>query len=113
MQLNTDYQLRQVGQLYFLVPLKSSHATTDQILSLNETGAFLWNHLQQILYSHNSIQHKKAATDTPSLSFEELTQMLCDALQTEYDAAKEELLPDIYAFLNTLQKKKILYVSSI
>ena len=49
MQLHTDYQLRNIGTFYFLVPLKSDHPVIDQILTLNETGAFLWNSLQKIL----------------------------------------------------------------
>ena len=41
MQLHTDYQLRNIGTFYFLVPLKSDHPVIDQILTLNETGAFM------------------------------------------------------------------------
>lgn len=108
MRLNTDYQLRHIGRLFFLVPLKCDHAATQQILSLNETGAFLWQQLQAVFLKHLSIPEKKASTDSLSLSFEELTQMLCDALQAEYDVTKEEILPDILAFLDALQKKEIL-----
>ena len=45
MRLHTDYQLRNIGTFYFLVPLKSDHPVIDQTLTLNETGAFLWNSL--------------------------------------------------------------------
>ena len=38
MQLHTDYQLRNIGTFYFLVPLKSDHPVIDQILTLNETA---------------------------------------------------------------------------
>ena len=60
MRLHTDYQLRNIGTFYFLVPLKSDHPVIDQILTLNETGAFLWNSLQKILQKQHTVQPKKA-----------------------------------------------------
>lgn len=109
MPFHTDYQLRNVGTFYFLVPLQSEHPTTDQILTLNETGAFLWDNLQKILQDHWITQTKKATTDNASLpDTEELTRLLCDALQKEYEVTKEEVLPDVRAFLNSLTQKGIL-----
>ena len=103
MRLHTDYQLRNIGTFYFLVPLKSDHPVIDQILTLNETGAFLWNSLQKILQKQHTIQPKKATADN-----DELMQLLCHALQAEYDVTKDEVLPDVKTFLNSLTQKGIL-----
>ena len=89
MRLHTDYQLRNIGTFYFLVPLKSDHPVIDQILTLNETGAFLWNSLQKILQKQHTIQPKKATADNALLpDNDELMQLLCHALQAEYDVTK-------------------------
>ena len=109
MRLHTDYQLRNIGTFYFLVPLKSDHPVIDRILTLNETGAFLWNSLQKILQKQQIVQTKKTTADNAFLpDREELTQLLCDALQTEYDVTKDDVLPDVKIFLNSLTQKGIL-----
>lgn len=109
MRLHTDFQLRNIGTFYFLVPLKSDHPVIDQILTLNETGAFLWNSLQKILQKQHTVQPKKATADNALLpGNDELMQLLCHALQAEYDVTKDEVLPDVKTFLNSLTQKGIL-----
>ena len=56
-----------------------------------------------------TIQPKKATADNALLpDNDELMQLLCHALQAEYDVTKDEVLPDVKTFLNSLTQKGIL-----
>ena len=46
MKIKSGYVLREVVDLYVIIGTGSGAYRPDQIMSLNETGAFLWNILK-------------------------------------------------------------------
>ena len=46
MKIKSGYVLREVVDLYVIIGTGSDAYRPDQIMSLNETGAFLWNILK-------------------------------------------------------------------
>lgn len=80
MKLNENFVLRQVADLWVVLPLGEATVTFDGMLKLNETGVFLWQQLEQ-----GADQEK-----------------LIRALTNEYEVTVERAGKDVVAFLAKL-----------
>jgi hypothetical protein len=80
MKINENFVLRQVVDTYVVFPIGKATVDFNGMVTLNETGAFLWRCLEQ------------GAT----------RETLADALTGEYDVSREDALADIDAFLASL-----------
>ncbi len=83
---NPEFIYRRIVDESVLVPLHNNVADMNCIYTLNEIGAFIWEHL-----------------NTPVTSKE-----LEDALLLEYDAEPDELIRDLSDFLEELVSIKAL-----
>ena len=81
MKIKNDFVLRKVADSYVVVPVNSLTLDFNGVMNLNETGAFLFEQLQ------NGIEK------------EELVWKMLD----EYDVTEEKASADIDAFLNKLK----------
>ena len=74
MQQNENFTLRNIGDIYFIVPAaQTTFLSAGQMLTVNETGAYLWNCLKKsqtieelasILQSYYNIDYTMAFEDT-------------------------------------------------
>ena len=82
MYRNEEFLLRQAAGLTVIVPV--GHAAVDfpGMISVNETGAFLWQLLE----------------------CEQTDQSLAAALAEEYQVTQEQALKDVGAFLEQLER---------
>ena len=86
MKLKDGFLLRQVGGNHIVVPVGAQTVDFRCIITLNETGAVMWEKLKN-----------------------ECTQKdLVDALLAEYDVTEEIAAADVATFVNALQEKKLL-----
>lgn len=46
MRLKTDFTLREIAGDYIVIPTGENYLDFGAVISLNETGAFLWNQLK-------------------------------------------------------------------
>ena len=86
MQLKDGFLLRNVAGEYVVVPTGSSMVDFKAMISLNESGAFLWEHL---------------LTDTTK------EQLLKDLLE-EYDVDEKTATEDIEEFIKLLEANNLL-----
>lgn len=86
MKIKSGYMLRQVMDVYVVLGIGSEAYTPNQIMSVNETGAFLWGLLEK-------------GTEKPEL---------VDGLTKEYDVDAETADKDVDAFLNQLWEKALI-----
>ena len=82
MKIKTDFVLRQVASTWAVLPLHKDVLNFDGMLTLNESGAFLWKLLEQ-------------GADRETLT---------DAMTGEYDVSHQQALMDIDEFIAKLQK---------
>ena len=82
MQLNENFVLRQVADVWIVLPLGDATVSFDGMLKLNETGVFLWRQLEQ------------------GADLEKLIQ----ALTGEYEVTQERARADVIAFLEKLAR---------
>lgn len=76
-----------MGELYLLIPTGQALAADNRPLKLNESGAFLWEKLQ------NEVTEEE----------------LLDLLKAEYEGVSQEILEkDLANFLQTLRERKLL-----
>ena len=80
MKLKKDFVLRQVAGSWVVLPLGEESITFNGMLTLNETGAVLWQALEQGGDLH----------------------ALVDALTSEYDVSTQQAQQDAEAFLAKL-----------
>ena len=71
---------------YIVVPTGEDLVNFDAMITLNESGAFLWKLLLE----------------------EQTEEQLCDALCAEYDVSREQAMEDLQHFLKMLQSAKVL-----
>lgn len=81
MKLKKDYVLRQVADTWTVLPLGDAAVDFNGMLTLNSSGAMLWNVLEQ------------GGGE----------QELVDALTAEYDVSAERAAVDIQKFLDVLR----------
>ena len=82
MRIKESLFLRQIADTWAVLPLHKDVLNFDGMLTLNETGAFLWKRLEQ-------------GADRKDLA---------DALRGEYDVSLAEALADVDAFITKLVK---------
>lgn len=81
MKIKNDFVLRKVADSYVVVPVNSLTLDFNGVMNLNETGAFLFEQLQ------NGIEKE---------------ELVCKMLD-EYDVTKEKASADIDAFISKLK----------
>ncbi len=86
MKIKSSFILKQILDDYIVVPAGDELVNFDAMITLNETGAFLWKQLQE----------EKSEAD--------LVHSLCE----EYDVNEETAKEDITAFIHLLQQAKVL-----
>jgi hypothetical protein len=78
---------RKTGNEYVLVPVADNIADMNSVYTLNETGAFIWDHLDG----------KRTVEDVIGL------------LMNEYDVDKENAEDDVFSFIENLNKYLIIH----
>lgn len=87
MKIKEGFILREIAGSFVVVPVGQNLVDFSSMITLNETGAFLWN----------------------ALSEETSEEQLCQKLLSEYEGvSKEEALGDIRDFVKVLNEKNIL-----
>ena len=86
MKIKEGFLLREVGERTVVVPVGAQTVDFRCIMTLNESGAFLWRALLQ---------------DTS-------VDALTTALLAEYEVAAEKAAADVVAFVATLREKGLL-----
>ena len=86
MKIRSGYILRQVMDIYVVMGIGSEAYVPNQIMSVNETGAFLWGLLE------------KGAEK----------QELIDRMTKEYDVDPQTAEADVDAFLKQLREKALI-----
>ena len=85
MKIREGFILRQVLDIYAVIGVGSEAYMPNRIMSVNETGAFLWRMLE------NGAEKRE----------------LIDALLREYETDPQTAEKDVDAFLNELRDKKL------
>ena len=80
MKLNENFVLRQVADTWVVLPLGEASVDFNGMLTLNESGAMLWQALER-------------GADR---------EKLVDTLLAEYDVSREVAVSDVDAFLRKL-----------
>lgn len=86
MKIKDGFLLREVGERTVVVPVGAQTVDFRCIMTLNESGAFLWRELQQ------------------NTTVEALTSRLL----AEYEVAEDKAAADAAAFVATLREKGLL-----
>ena len=86
MKIRSGYMLRQVIDTYVIMGIGSGNYAPNQIMSLNETGVFLWKLME------NQVSK----------------QELIDALCKEYEVTHDVASADVEAFLTQLSTKGLI-----
>ena len=81
MKINENFVLRQIADTWVVLPLGDATLDFNGMMTLNETGSFLW-----------SILEKGCEQDE-----------LVNALLDEYDVTREQAEADVNEFLNKLR----------
>jgi hypothetical protein len=84
---STSIVTRKTGNEYVLVPITNNIADMNSVYTLNETGAFIWEH----------IDGKR--------SLEEII----DELTNEYDIDKQNAESDVLTFIDNMSKYLIIH----
>jgi hypothetical protein len=83
---STSVVTRKTGNEYVLVPVTGNIADMDSVYTLNETGAFIWDH----------IDGKRKVEE------------LIDYLVNEYDIDSETASTDVFSFIDNMSKYLII-----
>lgn len=86
MKIKENFLLKNIAGSYVVVPTGSELVDFNGMVTLNESGAFLWNLLKQ----------------------EQTAQSLATAMTEEYDVTAETAARDVEKFLDTLKKAELL-----
>ncbi len=83
MRIKDGFIIKQVVDTYVVVPVGENLVDFSAMISLNETGAFLWNNM------------------VSDVTEDELAEKMC----SEYNIDKETALTDIKDFVATLERQ--------
>ena len=86
LKLDKEYVLRQIGDDYVIVPVGKAALDLNGMITVNETGAFLWEQLVKGTSKEG----------------------LLETLMETYEVTQEEAERDIDEFLDVLYKNNIL-----
>ena len=84
--MKNKFLLREIAGEFLLIPLGSSSKQFNSIITMNETGAFIWRLLEK------------------GMSVQEVAR----ALTEDYDVSFDTAVSDNDKFINELQRKYIL-----
>ena len=87
MKISENYILREIAGEYIVVPTGSAAMDFKGLITLNDTGVFLWKLLQED---------------------DQTKESLLDALCEEYEAVREEGKKDIIEFLQKIRHEGML-----
>ena len=87
MKISENYILREIAGEYIVVPTGSAAMDFKGLITLNDTGVFLWKLLQED---------------------DQTEEGLLDALCEEYEAVREEAKADIEEFLQRIRSEGML-----
>lgn len=85
MKINDGFDLKQVADSYVIVPVGENIVDFSAMITINETGAFLWNLLLE-------------ETDIDALA---------DKVCSEYAIERDVALADVEEFIAVLKEKKV------
>jgi len=86
MKIQPGFTLKEVADSFVIVPTGANIVDFSAMITINETGAFLWNLLK-----------------------EDISEVeLCDRLCSEYDVDRETALSDVKDFTSVLKDKKVI-----
>lgn len=86
MKISKEFALREIAGNYIVVPFGDRAVSFKSMVTLNETGAFLWKQLEE----------------------EKTEEELIAAMLEEYDIQYETAKADIIKFLEKLKTAKVL-----
>ena len=86
MQIKDNYVLTKVVDSYIAVPVGSGNVDLNTIISLNETGAFIWNLMKEDI-------EKEA---------------VIEAMLNEYDVNREQAEADVDKFISQIKEADLL-----
>lgn len=86
MKIEKEFILREIAGEYIIVPVGQAALEFNGMITLNETGAFLW---------------KQLLNDVTK-------EQLLEAMRKEYDVSEEEAGNDIEEFLQILRAHQVL-----
>lgn len=86
MKTKKGFMLRSVADTHIVVPIGQASVDFNGLITLNETGAFLWEHLSE------------------GCSYDELL----NSLLSEYDVAEDEARKGIDSFLETARNAGVI-----
>lgn len=86
MKIKQSFIVKKILDDYIVVPAGEELVNFDAMITLNETGAFLWEQLQQ----------------------DQTEEQLCGALCKEYDVDREQAASDVTDFVKLLRQNKVL-----
>ena len=78
---------RKTGNEYVLVPITNNIADMNSVYTLNETGAFIWEHING----------------------ERTLGTIIEALTTEYDIDQKTAESDVFSFIDNMSKYLIIH----
>ena len=84
-----EFILREIADEYILIPTGSTTEEFNGIINLSDTGAFIWNHIEE------------------ANTFEELIQMITK----EYDVDVNTATKDAYEFINHMLANRLITLS--
>lgn len=84
--LSKKYLLREVAGEYLLVPIGESSVQFNSLVTMNETGAFIWKKLDEGMDS----------------------KQIAEALTKEYNVSAQQAENDIIEFIDYLKKKAVI-----
>ncbi|MBQ8682935.1 MAG: PqqD family protein [Clostridia bacterium] len=86
MKIKSGFVLRQVGEQYAVVPVGVQTVDFRCVITLNETGGFLWQQLQE----------------------ETTPEAVAQALLAEYEVSPETAAADVATFVERLRENRLL-----
>lgn len=86
MKIKDGFRLRCVGDNHIVVPVGSRTVDFRCIITLNETGAFIWNLLQEDCAAEDVVK----------------------AMLEEYDVSAEVAAADVAAYITAMREKGLL-----
>lgn len=87
MKIKEGFILKEIADTYVVVPVGENMVDFSLMITINETGAFLWN----------------------CLKTDKTRDELADDLMSEYEGAtREEMLSDIDSFTSLLKENNVL-----
>lgn len=81
LKLDKEYILRQIGDDYIIVPVGKAALSFNGMITVNETGAFLW---EQLVKGTNKEELLRTVVETYEVALEEAERDIEEFLETLY-----------------------------